>query len=265
MQIRPAYHPATFLHGKKPVRPKDFLGACRALRAIGWRGIEYSAGAAASIWPNPHDYRRDLESVEMSPVTLYTPYGVTRAEEISEAVERAKKAFEYVAGAGCEFSLLDGGQHHEGEDGDEETRVLAECANQLARAAQQAGLHGVWHQHFGTVIELPPQFHLFMQLVDPNVVEFCPDTAQLTLGGIDCEDAFRRYLPRITYVHFKDLDEQRRMRETGGGCIDFKPLAAMLTNANYSGWVTPDLDYTTDMTAEEAARRSYRALQALFP
>jgi len=264
MPIRFAYHPATFLAGKNPVTREDFAAACDALAKIGWRGIEYSASAAMKLWPDPADYQRDLEAHGLAPVTLYTPYGVTETEQIEPTVKQATKAFEYLAAAGCELALLDGGQHREGADRDEETEVLAESANRLAKAARKVGLRGVWHQHFGTVIEYTPQFHLFMELVDPKLVEFCPDTAQLTLGGIDCEDTFRRYIKRITYTHFKDLSADRKMRETGGGIIDFEPLRDLLVDAGYSGWITPDLDYTTNMTAEEAARRSYSTLIELF-
>jgi len=264
MPVKFGFHPTTILREIESPTRDDFAAVCDKLAAMGWQGVEYSASAAQSTWPDPAEYARVLSESGLHPVTLYTPYGVTDRAEMDAALERARRSFTYLAEAGCEFALLDGGRHKEGADRDAETRVLAECANRLAELANQAGLRGVWHQHYGTVIEYAPQFHLFMELVDPKLVEFCPDTAQLTLGDIDCEDTFRRYLDRITYVHFKDLDAERRMRETGGGLISFEPLRDMLVEAGYAGWVTPDLDYTTGMTGEEAARRCLAKLRELF-
>lgn len=264
MQIDFAFHPTTILREAERVTVDGFAAACDTLAEIGWQGVEYSASAAQKMWPDPADYKRILTDRGLQPVTLYTPYGVTDPAEMEAALERGRQSFAYLAAAGCQFALLDGGGHEEGADRDEETIVVAESANRLAELAIQAGLRGVWHQHYGTVIEYGPQFHRFMELTDPKLVEFCPDTAQLMLGDIDCEDTFRRYLDRITYVHFKDLDSERRMRETGGGLVKFEPLRDMLVEAGYSGWITPDLDYATGMTGEEASRRCMAGLVQLF-
>ena len=264
MPIRFAFHPGTILREMEAATVENFAVVCDTLYAMGWRGVEYSATGAQQMWPDPADYNRTLTDRGLKPLTLYTPYGVTVPAEMDAALERGRNSFAYLAAAGCEFALLDGGGHMDGADRDEETAVAAESANRLAELANAEGLRAVWHQHYGTVIEYAPQFHLFMRLVDARLVEFCPDTAQLTLGDIDCQDAFRRYLDRITYVHFKDLDAQRRMREIGGGVVEFEPLRDMLVGAGYSGWVSPDLDYATGMTGEEAARRCMDGLAALF-
>ncbi len=265
MPVNFAFHPNTIMREMPAATVESFSAVCKTIEAMGWQGVEYSAGSAEKMWPDPADYRRAVEDGGLRPLTLYTPYGVCEPDAVPEALERARRSFAYLAAAGCEFALLDGGPHKEGSDRDEETTVLADCADRLGDLAKAAGLRGVWHQHYGTVIEFPPQFHRFMELVDPGLVEFCPDTAQLALGGIDCEDAFRRYLDRITYVHFKDLDSERRMRETGGGVIEFEPLRDLLVGAGYSGWISPDLDYCTGMNAEEAARRCLAKLKELFP
>ena len=264
MPVGFAFHPGTLLREVDAVTPETFAAACDKLVAMGWRAAEYSAGTAQSMWPEPGDYRRIVTDHGLQPLTLYTPYGVADPAEMGAALERGRRSFAYLAAAGCEFALLDGGPHSEGADRDEETSVVAESADRLAELAHSAGLRAVWHQHYGTVIEYAPQFHRFMELVDPKLVEFCPDTAQLMLGGIDCEDTFRRYIDRITYVHFKDLDAERRMREIGGGLVKFEPLRDMLVSAGYSGWISPDLDYATGMTCEEAARRCMAGLVELF-
>jgi inosose dehydratase len=264
MPVRFAYHAGSLLPGNADIRREDVLAACRTMAEIGWRGLEFSAGQAQKLWPDPADLGKDLADCGIRPVTLYTPYGVTHRGELEAACRRGRRAFAYLAAAGCEFALLDGGSIREGDDLDAATEVLAESAHLLAREARSEGIPAVWHQHYGTVIQHPEQFHRFMERLDPALVSFCPDTAQLALGGIDCPDTFRRYADRIAYVHFKDLDADRRMREPGGGMLDFVPLRDLLVKVEYSGWVSPDLDYTTGMTPEEAARRGLARLRELF-
>ncbi len=264
MPINFAFHPNLFLREIGSWSAENFAAACGRIFEMGWRGVEYAAGVAQKTWPDPQDYKRVVTDHGLRPLTLYTPYAVSDPAAVDAALERGRQSFAYLAEAGCEFALLDGGWKKRSTGRPDETSVLAECANRMAELANRAGLRGVWHQHYGTVIEHGPQFHRFMELVDPQLVEFCPDTAQLALGDINCEDTFRRYLERITYVHFKDLDAERRMREPGGGFIHFEPLRDMLLSKGYAGWVCPDLGRPTGMTVQEAARRCMDKLVELF-
>ena len=104
----------------------------------------------------------------------------------------------------------------------------------------------------------------------------CPDTAQLTMGDFDVPATFRKYAPRIGFVHFKDIDVNRpwqitaahggpatwsdtgayhvdskwRFVEPGRGRIDFPTLLSVLQGAGYNGWIVVDLDYTAYPTRE---------------
>ena len=268
MELMFAYHPITFLPDRNQAGEtaivEAFTAGCLELAELGWQGIEFSADMAMQLWPDPQEYRRTVTGSGLTPLTLYTPYGVTDSAEFGHMDERARRAFDYVASAGCGFALLDGGRHSKGAELNQETAVLAESANRLASLAAEAGTRGIWHQHFGTVIEGEEQLHLFMESIDPGLVGLCFDTAQLTLGGIPVKETFERYRESIQYVHFKDLDGQRRMRELGGGDISFDPLRDILVRAGFSGWICTDLDYVTDIPANEAASKSLLRLRELF-
>jgi hypothetical protein len=92
---------------------------------------------------------------------------------------------------------------------------VAEVANQIGSMARAAGMVCSWHQHWGTLFERPEAFHALMELTDPELVRFCPDTAQLTMGDFDVLATFRKYARRIGFVHFKDLDVNRPWAITG--------------------------------------------------
>lgn len=267
MAVSYAYHPITFLPPRSPGQPVDvnvFDNACRRIAGMGWKGIEFSADLAMETWNDPSDYSRILSRNDLVPVTLYTPYGVTERELLESMRERARAAFDYLAAAGCEFALLDGSKQAEDGDLNEKTALLAESANIMALLAVKAGIRAVWHQHYGSVIEHEEQFLSFLGLIDEEHVGLCLDTAQLTLGGIPLRETFERCCRSIRYVHFKDLDDQRRMRELGGGRIQFGPLRDILVRTGFNGWICTDLDYVTGMPAAKAAQRSLERLRELF-
>ncbi len=118
-------------------------------------------------------------------------------------------------GAGCQNLLIDGGEPTDQATPDDYQRV-ADVANLVGSLAREAGLVCSWHQHWGTLFERPEAFDALMELTDPELVRFCPDTAQLTMGDFDVLATFRKYGPRIGFVHFKDLDVNRPWQITAG-------------------------------------------------
>jgi inosose dehydratase len=153
-------------------------------------------------------------------------------------------------------------------DGDIER--VADAAQRYATIGRELGLSLAWHQHWGGIFEWPEPFHRFMAATDPGLVNFCPDSAQLAMGGFDVVETFARYADRIKFVHFKDLapnhdwalaathggpaqpgdsggyhvDSKWRMVELGRGVIDFPALLAILAGAGYDGWIVDDMDYS---------------------
>ena len=61
-------------------------------------------------------------------------------------------------------------------------------------------------------------------------------------------------------LSFKDLDPERRFIELGHGIVDFPPLAVMLQDGGFDGWVVTDLDYTS-LDPGESSRHNLRYLR----
>jgi inosose dehydratase len=172
--------------------------------------------------------------------------------------------------------LIDGGGPLSAAPTADDYHRVAEVANLVGSIARDAGLVCSWHQHWGTLFERPEAFDALMELTDPELVKFCPDTAQLTMGDFDVLATFRKYARRVGFVHFKDLDANRpwevtaghggpstwsdtgaysidskwRFAELGRGRIDFPALLAVLREAGYDGWIEVDLDYSAYPTRQ---------------
>jgi sugar phosphate isomerase/epimerase len=63
-------------------------------------------------------------------------------------------------------------------------------------------------------------------------------------------------------VHFKDLGPDRRFTELGTGIVDFPACWATLREADFSGWIVVDLDYTS-LDPVSSCRMNMAYLRAL--
>jgi len=245
---RLGFHPAIWQCGDSEER---FWEAVADMAACGWDGFEVAGPILERHYDNPGPFLSGMADFGLRLSTVYTGCSFADAEAIEREIERVTRAADFCQAAGCEVLLIDGGtklhgQHH----GEPDYRRVADAANRMGEVARQRGLTCAWHQHWGTMFEFPPAFHRLMALTDPDLVKFCPDTAQLSLGLFDLVEVFNEYVDRIAYVHFKDLGADRRFIELGRGTIDFAPLWALLRGREYDGWIVVDLDYTSLPPAE---------------
>jgi inosose dehydratase len=108
-----------------------------------------------------------------------------------------------------------------------------------------------FHPHANTPVYTEEQIDLFLANTDPNLVSLCLDTAHTTLAGMDAVAAFRKYLPRIGYIHLKDVDPDREKYaawpmdsfcELGLGTVDFRGIQKVLKQGGYDGVLCVELD-----------------------
>jgi len=94
------------------------------------------------------------------------------------------------------------------------------------------------------MFEYQHDFDRLMAMTDPDLLGCTPDTAQHALGGFDIVGSIRKHADRIRYIHFKDLDPQRRFIELGRGIVDLESCWGVLHEHGFGGWIVVDLDYT---------------------
>lgn len=239
--VKLGYHPATWggrLDGLW--RGLDCMSRC------GWDGFEYCYDDIAEWYDRPDEFRRKLDECGMTLAGLYLSSGYRDAEEVAAHRARVTAGAKFCAEVGCAFVLLDGGAHSEsGQYSDADFRRVADAANRCGEICRERGLLCSWHQHWGSMFEYRAAFDRLMTMTDPDLVLCTPDTAQLSLGDFDVAETIRRYADRIKYIHFKDLDADRRFIELGRGTVDFVGAWQALGAGHYEGWIVVDLDYTS--------------------
>jgi inosose dehydratase len=248
--IKLGYHPATW--GKQD-RVQAVWEAVDTIAEMGWDGFEFAGQGLSVYYDRPESCGDPLKAKGIELSTVYTGCSFADDEAIQTELGHVTEAADFCAALAVETILIDGGRNKDGPKtaGTEvDYQRVATAANRMGEIARERGRVCSWHQHWGSLFEYPDAFDRLMALTDPELVRFTPDTAQLTLGGFDLVDVFTRYLDRIHYVHFKDLDSDRRFIELGRGVVDFPPLWDILADAGYSGWIVVDLDYTSLSPAE---------------
>lgn len=255
---------------------ENFHRALDEISLTGWDGLEFSGTWLADTYGRrPGDLREllALHNLELASVYFRPSYLRERRDRDLELTHRI---IDVTANVGGKILLIDGGAPKpEGTTEDDYQRV-ADVANLVGSLAKEAGLQCCWHQHWGTMFEWAAPFDRLMALTDPSLVKFCPDSAQLAMGDFDVLATFKKYAPRIGFVHFKDLDLNHNWSETarhrgpetwadtggyhvdskwrfvelGRGLIDFPALLAVLREADYDGWILDDFDYSAYATRE---------------
>ena len=64
-----------------------------------------------------------------------------------------------------------------------------------------------YHPHSGSIIETPEQIDSLLQLTSPDKVSLCLDTGHIYWGGGDPVQILRKYMERVGYIHFKDIEK----------------------------------------------------------
>ncbi|HVL52949.1 MAG TPA: sugar phosphate isomerase/epimerase [Vitreimonas sp.] len=155
---------------------------------------------------------------------------------------------------------------------DDGWRRLASLVDRLAAEAIDLGHALAWHQHTGTFVETPAEADRLFAETDPARVGICLDVGHWTVGGGDPVDALRRYGPRVTHVHLKDVDPDvlaglrdgrtsgwddairaRLFTELGGGLLDLPAILGELHARGFAGWLMVEQDSCWGPPSESAA------------
>lgn len=239
--IKLGYHPATF----EGEGVQKMLAAVPTISREGWDGFEYSARVLEPYFEKPGELRSLLDAAGLEISGLYYTCGFLDEAETEEWLRHGERVAEFCNAVGCHLVLVDGGRKTDAGVTETQIARAAEGANEMGRLCRRHGLVCSWHQHWGTIFEYQEPFERLMALTDPELVNFTPDTAQLSLGDFEVPATFRRHVARMVYVHFKDLGEDRRFTELGTGIVDFRTVTAILREAEFAGWIVVDLDYTS--------------------
>ena len=257
---------------------------------IGFDGLEMSHPAVFdAFYANPKYYMKLFAIHDLGLSSFYTTLDFDDDWNYQASVRKAKQVYELVSEMGSGHVLLDQAYHTRSrvpgsmrelpKNPKDYVKRMADTTNELARFGKsEYGLATSWHQHWGSALMVEDNLHMFLEYTDPDLVNFCMDTAQLYVSGIDPVKIATLYANRMVYVHFKDAAIKSRARaeiwpggppfptddgcylvnskaqiiELGRGDIDFPRITRILRDANFDGWIVDDHDITPYAPADAA-------------
>lgn len=132
---------------------------------------------------------------------------------------------------------------------------------QVARmGAEEYGLTVGIHAHAAGFMDFEPELERLLDEIDEKILKICFDTGHHSYAGFDPVAFMKRYMDRISYMHFKDIDPKVKAdviaRRTGfydacaqgifcnlgDGDVDFPNVRQVLLDAAFEGWCTVEQD-----------------------
>ncbi|NQT67691.1 MAG: TIM barrel protein [Actinobacteria bacterium] len=183
----------------------DMHEALDEISITGWQGVELS-GEQLEVYYDDFDYFDKLIKLHNLEVSSYYTWLNLLNENFKYCdIEKAKRKCEFLSKLGCNILLLNGGDRDKLKSDKAHYKLAVKNINKIGQLAKSFGMKCTWHQHWGSMFETAEEFKFLMENTDPDLIGFCPDTAQLHISKIDPVAIIEEYKDRINYIHFKDL------------------------------------------------------------
>jgi inosose dehydratase len=139
----------------------------------------------------------------------------------------------------------------------------AAFAGRIRTVAQLGVDHGLTvgiHAHAAGFVDFEPELERLLGDIDESLLKICFDTGHHSYAGYGPVAFMRRHMPRISYMHFKDIDPVVKARAVanrtgfydacaqgifcnlGKGDVDFPTVRQLLVDHGFSGWCTVEQD-----------------------
>ncbi len=238
--------------------------------AAGYKGIEL--GPVGFMPEDPVEFSEALDefSLELIGGVVFRPFH--DPDKWEDVLDGAKRTCEALTAHGADhFVLIDSisprraptaGRGNEAEQMDENewTSYRDRLVSIAKMGADEYGLIPELHPHAGGFMDFEPEVERLLEDVDPDLMKLCLDTGHCTYAGFDPVDFMKRYMDRITYVHFKSTDPKVKSKvienRTGfydacgmgifctleEGEVDLPAVRHLLLEKGFEGWCTIEQD-----------------------
>jgi inosose dehydratase len=242
--VKLALHPALW----RPKNQEEMQKALSEIDEVGWDGIEWYAHTMEQA----QQLKENISGTKLAVAGLYAPADLLNPEALPQEMDFFKRVVDHCIIVGNAHLMLDGGTWKLAGNTEEDVRIIADCCNEIGEYAKNKGIQATWHQHHGSIFEDEELFYLFMELTDPELLHLTAETGQMANSWFDLPKVFKIFAHRMSYVHFKEVDRNRRFIELGRGTVDFPTLWGIMKEAGFDGWIVVDLDYTSLPPKESA-------------
>ncbi len=274
-------------------RNPPWRSVLRDCAAAGYRGIEL--GPVGYMPEDPEVLADALaeHGLELIGGVVFRPFHNPGAwDDVMDGAMRTCKALQ--AHGAQHLVLIDSisprraptaGRANEAEQMDkaEWTAFRDRLATVAKMGAEEYGLTVGIHAHAAGFMDFEPELERLLYEVNEDILKICFDTGHHSYAGFDPVAFMRRYVGRISYMHFKDIDPKVKAdviaRRTGfyeacgqgifctlgDGDVDFPAVRQVLLDAGFSGWCTveQDCDPTLDVDPLGDARKNREYLESI--
>jgi inosose dehydratase len=188
-------------------------------------------------------------------------------------VEDHMKLVHFIHQFGCDHLKINCGrpQHNTGAERAQMYKEMSRTFDEIGKRMADLGMKFGIHAHLGSNFETRQDVDAILEQTNPKHVYFVLDTGHVTMAGMDPVEITRTYVSRIIEYHVKDVapenrggykgpplkpgtynttGENRIFFELGKGGVDFPGIVKMLSQNNWKGWFTVELDRTATTTKQ---------------
>ena len=218
----------------------------------GYEGIEVFDGNLLDYAGGESRFRRLLKSRGLSLVAAYSGANFVFDDILGEELARIERVASAASAAGAEHLVVGGGAQRAAGSRRDDIKRLGAALEKVVRLARKHGLVAHYHPHLTTLVEGADAVR---RVFAETSIAFCPDTAHLAAAGADVPALIREHRQRIHYVHLKGWQKKPfAFTPLDEGSLDMRAILQALTDIDYAGWLTVELDSWPD--PKDGAKRS---------
>ena len=253
------YPPGPFTDILDVMKDTGFIG----IRLTGFPGILKTYNMTAT------QMEREISKRDLHVATISFGGPLNDPAQHKAVVEKAREAMRFLQNFGAKHLVVfPPGRMKPDANVDAGFRAMCQGFNRVGEAAGEMGFQAGVHNHLDEMVEGPAEVDRCMELTDPKLFNFSPDTGHLHLGGSDVAKMYQKYKKRLIFMDYKDarattpkadvvlpngkVHKQdsssakffESIYDLGDGDIDFPACHRVLKEIGYKGWNCVDLDYT---------------------
>jgi inosose dehydratase len=241
------------------MRDTGFIG----VRLTGYPGILTTYNITAQ------QLEREVSKRNLHVATISFGGPVNDPTKHKAVVEKAREAMRFLQNFGAKHLVVfPPGRMKPGENVEAGFRAMCQGFNRIGEAAGEMGFQAGLHNHLDEMVQGPDEVDKCMELTDPKLFNFSPDTGHLHLGGCDVVQMYQKYKHRLIFMDYKDArwttptadlvlpngkthkkDSSsakffNSIYDLGDGEVNFPACHRILKEIQYKGWNCVDLDFT---------------------
>jgi inosose dehydratase len=223
----------------------DILDVMRDTGFIGLRLTQYPQ-ILSKYGMTAQQMEREVSKRNLKVITISFNGAADDPAKHAEILSNARNAMEFLRRFGARHLVVFSPRRGKST---EAFAVMCRFYNQLGGIAGEMGFRAGLHNHLGQMVQTPEEIDRCMELTDPKLFYFSPDTAHVYLGGGDPAVIMNKYKDRLMLADYKDAKRSGlsanilpNIFDLGDGEIDFPACHRVLRAINFQGWLCVDLD-----------------------